>query len=421
MTLQAPSAAPRKRRLPALWIQILIGMIIGVAVGLMFPGANSWAAAFKPLGDAFIKAIKMIVIPLVFSAVTLGIYKMSADLKSLGRLGVLAFVWFYLATGISVVLGLVLNAIFHPAAGIALQATGKLPQNLATSIDWVTFFLDIVPDNVVNAMANQKIIPTLFFAICFGIGLGSIGEKGKPVAAILEGVLNAMFKVTQGVIATAPIAVAAIMAWVMATQGGAIVLGLIKMVLVLYVGLIVIMLIFWVIVSLLGENPFALTRKVAEPLLLAFTTASSEVTLPVHMRILESTGIPNKVVSFVIPLGYSFNLDGAALYQSLAVSFLAEAYGLHLDLASILTILLTTLIANKGTANVPSASLVVVAVILSTIGLPVEALAILAGVDRFMDMGRTTVNVFGNTIAAVLLWKFGGKAVMEAETDLIVA
>lgn len=419
--MQAASAAPRKRRLPALWIQILIGMIIGVAVGLMFPGANSWAAAFKPLGDAFIKAIKMIVIPLVFSAVTLGIYKMSADLKSLGRLGVLAFVWFYLATGISVVLGLVLNAIFHPAAGIALQATGKLPQNLATSIDWVTFFLDIVPDNVVNAMANQKIIPTLFFAICFGIGLGSIGEKGKPVAAILEGVLNAMFKVTQGVIATAPIAVAAIMAWVMATQGGAIVLGLIKMVLVLYVGLIVIMLIFWVIVSLLGENPFALTRKVAEPLLLAFTTASSEVTLPVHMRILESTGIPNKVVSFVIPLGYSFNLDGAALYQSLAVSFLAEAYGLQLDLASILTILLTTLIANKGTANVPSASLVVVAVILSTIGLPVEALAILAGVDRFMDMGRTTVNVFGNTIAAVLLWKFGGKAVMEAETDLIVA
>lgn len=421
MTSQAASAAPRKRRLPALWIQILIGMIIGVAVGLMFPGANSWAAAFKPLGDAFIKAIKMIVIPLVFSAVTLGIYKMSADLKSLGRLGVMAFVWFYLATGISVVLGLVLNAIFHPAAGIALQATGKLPQNLATSIDWVTFFLDIVPDNVVNAMANQKIIPTLFFAICFGIGLGSIGEKGKPVAAILEGVLNAMFKVTQGVIATAPIAVAAIMAWVMATQGGAIVLGLIKMVLVLYVGLIVIMLIFWVIVSLLGENPFALTRKVAEPLLLAFTTASSEVTLPVHMRILESTGIPNKVVSFVIPLGYSFNLDGAALYQSLAVSFLAEAYGLQLDLASILTILLTTLIANKGTANVPSASLVVVAVILSTIGLPVEALAILAGVDRFMDMGRTTVNVFGNTIAAVLLWKFGGKAVMEAETDLIVA
>src|SRR5450756_61813 len=181
------------------------------------------------------------------------------------------------------------------------------------------------------------------------------------------------------------------------------------------------MLIFWVIVSLLGENPFALTRKVAEPLLLAFTTASSEVTLPVHMRILESTGIPNKVVSFVIPLGYSFNLDGAALYQALAVSFLAEAYGLHLDLASILTILLTTLIANKGTANVPSASLVVVAVILSTIGLPVEALAILAGVDRFMDMGRTTVNVFGNTIAAVLLWKFGGKTVEEAEADLVVA
>jgi DAACS family dicarboxylate/amino acid:cation (Na+ or H+) symporter len=146
-----------------------------------------------------------------------------------------------------------------------------------------------------------------------------------------------------------------------------------------------------------------------EPLLLAFTTASSEVTLPVHMQILEKAGIPNKIVSFVLPLGYSFNLDGAALYQSLVVCFLAEAYGLHLDTPSIITILITTLIANKGTANVPAASLVVIAVILTSIGLPVEAIAIVAGVDRFMDMGRTTVNVFGNTIAAILLFKFGGK------------
>ncbi|HEX9017502.1 MAG TPA: dicarboxylate/amino acid:cation symporter [Chloroflexota bacterium] len=419
--MQAASAAPRKGRLPALWIQILVGLIIGAAIGLLWPGANSWAAAFKPLGDAFIKAIKMIVIPLVFSAVTLGIYKMSADLKSLGRLGLLAFGWFYLATGISVVLGLTLNAVFHPAAGISLQATGKLPANLASSIDWVTFFLDLVPDNVVNSMANQKILPTLFFAICFGVALGQIGKKGQPVVDVLEGILNAMFKITQGVIATAPVAVAAIMAWVMATQGSSVVIGLIKMIATLYLGLLVIVLIFWIIISLLGENPFKLLKKVAEPLLLAFTTASSEVTLPVHMKILESTGIPNKVVSFVIPLGYSFNLDGAALYQALAVSFLAEAYGLHLDLASILTILLTTLIANKGTANVPAASLVVVAVILTSIGLPVEALAILAGVDRFMDMGRTTVNVFGNTIAAVLLWKWGGKTVQETEPEMVLA
>ena len=398
-------SAPKKSKFP-LWMQILVGLVIGVIVGFVWPAIGK---PLQPVGTAFIKAIKMIVMPLVFSAVTLGIYKMGTDLKQLGKLGILAFVWFYLATGISVALGIGLNAIFHPAAGVALQATGNLPQNLATSINWTNFFLDIVPDNIVMIVSQQKIVPTLFFAICFGICLAAIKEAGKPVVAILEGVMKAMFKLTQGVVATAPVAVAAIMAWVIATQGSTLLLAMAKLILVLYVGLIAVLVIFWIILAALGENPFATTKKVMEPLLLAFTTASSEVTLPVHMQILERAGIPNKVVSFVLPLGYSFNLDGAALYQSLVVCFLAEAYGLHLDMASIITILITTLIANKGTANVPAASLVVLAVILTSLGLPVESIAIVAGVDRFMDMGRTTVNVFGNTIAALLLYKWGGK------------
>jgi dicarboxylate/amino acid:cation (Na+ or H+) symporter, DAACS family len=395
----------KKSKFP-LWMQILLGLIIGCIVGFIWPDIGK---PLQPVGTAFIKAIKMIVMPLVFSAVVLGIYKMGSDLKQLGRLGVLAFVWFYLATAISVMLGIGLNAVFHPGAGVALQATGNIPQNLSTSINWVNFFLDIIPDNIVSIVSQQKIIPTLFFAVCFGLCLASIKEVGKPVVAVLEGIMQAMFKLTQGVVATAPIAVAAIMAWVIATQGSTLLLAMAKLILTLYVGLFVVMVIFWIVVSLLGENPFTTTKKVMEPLLLAFTTASSEVTLPVHMQILEKTGIPNKVVSFVLPLGYSFNLDGSALYQSLVVCFLAEAYGLHLDMASIVTILITTLIANKGTANVPAASLVVLAVILTSIGLPVEAIAIVAGVDRFMDMGRTTVNVFGNTIAAILLYKFGGK------------
>ncbi|EAX46872.1 sodium:dicarboxylate symporter [Thermosinus carboxydivorans Nor1] len=393
-----------------LWLQILVGLVIGIGIGFLWP---KFGAQLQPLGTAFIKAIKMIVMPLVFSAVTLGIYKMGSDIKQLGRLGILAFIWFYVATGLAIVLGIVLNAIFHPGAGVALQATGKIPANLATSINWAQFFLDIIPDNVVNAIANQKIIPTLFFSICFGLCLASIGEKGKPIVHILEGLLEAMFKLTKGVVATAPIAVAGIMAWVFATQGGKVLLAMAKLIGTLYIGLAIVMVIFWIIVYFLGLNPFATTKKVMEPLLLAFTTCSSEVTLPVHMEILERAGIPNKIVSFVLPLGYSFNLDGAALYQSLAVCFLAEAYGVPLDSASLLTILVTTLIANKGTANVPAASLVVLAVILTSIGLPVEAIAILAGVDRFMDMGRTTVNVFGNTIAAILLHRFGGAAAVE--------
>lgn len=401
-----------------LWMQILVGLFVGIAIGFLWPTVG---ASLQPIGTAFIKAIKMIVMPLVFASVTLGIYKMGSDIKQLGRLGALAFGWFYLATALAVGLGIGLNAVFHPGAGVALQATGKLPANLATSIDWAKFFLDIIPDNIVNAVANQKIIPTLFFSICFGLCLAKIGEKGKPIVRVLEGIQEAMFKLTAGVVATAPFAVAGIMAWVFATQGGKLLLAMAKLIGTLYIGLIVVMLFFWGVVYFMGLNPIATTRKVMEPLLLAFTTCSSEVTLPVHMEILERTGIPNKIVSFVIPLGYSFNLDGAALYQSLAVCFLADAYGIPLDGASLITIMVTTLIANKGTANVPSASLVVLAVILTSIGMPVEAIAILAGVDRFMDMGRTTVNVFGNTIAAIMLHKFGGAAAVDDETPSVSA
>ena len=399
------SSTTKKSKFP-LWMQIALGLVVGIIIGFVWPSLGS---TLQPLGTAFIKAIKMIVMPLVFSSVTLGVYKMGSDLRQLGRLGLLAFVWFYAATAICVLLGIGLNAVFHPAAGVVLQATGNLPQNLATSIDWVKFFLDLIPDNVVNAVAAQRIIPTLFFAICFGLSLAAVKEVGKPVAVVLEGIMQAMFRLTQGVVATAPVAVAAIMAWVVATQGTKLLIAMGKLIGVMYIGILVVMVLFWIVVWALKENPFATTKKVMEPLLLAFTTASSEVTLPVHMQILEKAGVPNKIVSFVLPLGYSFNLDGSALYQSLVVCFLAEAYGLNLDMASIVTILITTLIANKGTANVPAASLVVLAVILTSLGLPVEAIAIVAGVDRFMDMGRTMVNVFGNTIAAILLWKWGGK------------
>jgi dicarboxylate/amino acid:cation (Na+ or H+) symporter, DAACS family len=393
-----------------LWEQIMAGLALGIVVGLIWP---DFSKQLQPVGTLFIKAIKMIVIPLVFSAVTLGIYTMGRDLKQLGRLGAMAFIWFYFATGMSIALGIILSVIFHPGAGLALQATGSVPANLATSVNWTNFFLDIVPDNVVAAMAAQKIVPTLFFAVCFGLSLAKIGDRSKVVVDVLEGILATMFKLTQGIVATAPVFVAAILAWVMASQGYTLLIAMVKFVGIIYIGLFVIAGLFLVIVRLLGFKPIDTLKKVMEPLLLAFSTASSEVTLPVHMKILESTGIPNKVVSFVLPLGYSFNLDGAALYQAIATCFLAEAYGVQLTLPNLLTVLITALIANKGTANVPGASLVVMAVLLTAIGLPVDAIAILAGIDRFADMGRTTINVFGNTVAALLLYKYGGKGISD--------
>ncbi len=399
-----------------LWVQILIGLVVGAVIGFAWPALG---VQLQPVGTLFIKAIKMVVMPLVFSAVTLGIYKMGSDLKQLGKLGGLAFLWFYAATAFSVILGIALSLIFHPGAGVnlATAAGTTLPTNLATHINWTKFILDLVPDNIVSAMAQQHIIPTLVFAICFGLCLGGLKEKAKPVVDVLETIMNSMFSLTHGIITVSPVAVAGIMAWVFASQGIKVLIAMAKIIGLMYLGLFIIALVFLVLVKALGESPIATLKKVMEPLLLAFTTCSSEVTLPVHMGILERAGIPNKIVSFVIPLGYSFNLDGAALYQSLCVCFLAQAYGLHLDLASILTILLTTLIANKGTANVPAASLVVLAVIMGSLGLPLEAIGILVGIDRFMDMGRTTINVFGNTIAALLLYKVGGKYLDDVDID----
>ena len=398
------TASPRKRERFPLWMQILTGLIVGCLLGIFWPELGKH---LQPVGTAFIKAIKMIVIPLIFAAVTLGLAQLGSDIKQLGRLGAIAFVWFYLATGVSIAIGISLNFVFHPAQGIILDTGGAVvPANLATHIDWVKFFLDIIPDNAIRAAAEQKIIPVLFFSVCLGLSLGSIGEKGRPFLNWLESLLEGMFKLTKGVVATAPLAVAAILAWVVATEGGKLLLAMAKLIGVLYIGLVVVMVIFWILLLLMNISPFQTTKKIMEPLLLAFTTASSEVTLPVHMEILERNGVPKKIVSFVMPLGYSFNLDGAALYQALAVTFLAEAYGMHLDLHALLTILLTTLIANKGTANVPGASLVVLAVLCQSLGLPMEAIAILAAIDRFGDMGRTTINVFGNTIAVLLVNKF---------------
>lgn len=407
---QRQNQSPTKASKFPLWAQIMIGLVLGCIIGLLWPSLGS---KLQPIGTAFIKAIKMIVIPLVFSAVTLGIYKMGSNFKQLGKLALMSFGYFYTATGLCIVLGLVLNSIFHPGAGVSLEATGNIPANLAKAINWTQFFLDLIPDNVIMVASQQKIIPTLFFAICFGISLANVGNYAKPVVNLLEGIMQAMFKLTQGIIAFSPLAVAGIMAWVFATQGGSVLYAMAKLVGVFYIGMLIIMIAFWIMTLMLGMKPIEMTKQISEPLLLAFTTCSSEVTLPSLMQILQRMGIPNKVVSFVVPLGYSFNTDGSAFYQALTVTFLAEAYGLHLDLPSILTILLTTLIANKGTANVTAASLVILAVILTSIGLPVEAIAIVAGVDRFIDMGRTCINVFGNTIAALLLHRFGGKGIID--------
>ncbi|HWK44970.1 MAG TPA: dicarboxylate/amino acid:cation symporter [Stellaceae bacterium] len=397
-------ASPLKRilRMP-LPLQMLLGMLIGLAIGLTLP---DFGADLRPVGLAFIAAIRMIVIPIVFTSVTLGIYRMGTEMRDLGRLALICAVYFTLISVFSIVISLVLNGIFHPGAGARLSPTGVMPKGLASSIDWSKFFLDMIPSNIVSAMAEQKVLPTLIFAVIFGAALARSGARGKPVVAVLEGCLDAVFRMTNWIVALSPLAIIGLMAWLFATQGMTTVMALLKLIAVLYLGLFILMAVFWVILLLLGRNPITVTRIILEPLLLAFSTRSSEVTLPLHIELLEASGAPSRIVSVVLPLGYSFNQDGALLYQSLAVAFLAEAYGIDLTWSLMLTILVTIIIANKGAANIPSGGLVTIALVLTAIGLPVEALALIAGVDAFMDMGRTAVNVFGNTVAVAVAERF---------------
>jgi len=405
--MSAPAAdAPRRVSL-ALPLQMLAGLVIGLVIALVWPAA---AVHLQPIGTAFIEAIRMIIIPLLVASVTLGTYKMGADIRQLGRVAAISFGWFYFATFCAIVIALVLDGVFHPGVGVGLVPTGSIPPNLAVSIDWVKFLLDLIPSNIVAVMASGKLLPTLVFSVLFGVALAGIGEHAKPLVGLLEAILLAMFRLTRWIIALSPLAILAIMAYLFATQGLKAVLGLAKLIGLMYLGLAIEIVIFWVLLWGMGDRPLQTFRAILEPLLLAFTTRSSEVTLPVHMEILERIGIPNKIVSVVLPLGYSFNQDGSILYQALAVTFMAEAYNVTLGWSELLTILVTVLIASKGGANIPSGSLVILATVLAAIGLPVEAIALVAGVDAFMDMGRTAVNVLGNTVATKLVTRFGGAA-----------
>src|ERR1700722_1695395 len=400
-----PTLPARSRWQRTLPLQMLAGLVVGCILGLIFPDLGK---SLLPLAQAFIKALRMIVIPLVFSAIALGIYNMGREIALLGRIVAIAFAWFFAATALCVVAGLGVNAIFHPGLGADLTIAGQVPKVQGIKIDFVGFLLDLVPVNVVSAMAEQKILQVLLFGILFGASLAVIGPIGRDVARVLAGVQLAMMQMVRWIVMLSPLAIAAVMAWLFSSQGMSVIVALAKLVGALYVGLVIVVLAMWLVLLMIGQNPLAVTRKIAEPLLLAFTTRSSETTLPIHMEILERMGVPNKVVSTVIPLGYSFNQDGSSLYVSLAVAFVLEAHGIALAWPAMLTIIVTGLLATKGMGNVGGGGLVAATTVLIALGMPLESVAILAAIDVFMDMGRTTVNVFGNTVAVLLVDRFGG-------------
>lgn len=387
----------------SLGIQVLIGLVAGLIVGYM---NVKLGLALQVVGQAFIRLIQMVIVPLVFPLIVVSVATMK-DVKSLGRLAGKTLLYFEIITTILIGLGVVLARVTNVGYGtIAAVADKASVSGLAKGIDLGKFFLEIIPNNVVAAMASGQLLPIIFFGVFLGLALVAIGEKGKPVLTFLDSFSQAMFKVIEYAISFAPIGVFGFISYDVAKYGISSLLALGQFVLVAYLGFLIVALVIFPLVGLIFKVPyFAMVRAIWDLILLAFTTRSSEVTLPPLIDRLEHFGVSRPVASFVLPLGYSFNLDGASLYASLAVMFIAHVYHLPLGLGQELIIIGMLMLLTKGLAGVPSAVLVVLLATASQMGLPAEGVALLMGVDFFVDMGRTALNVVGNSMAALVMAK----------------
>jgi proton glutamate symport protein len=403
------AAAPSSRsRVPGLTTQIFIGLVIGIVVGYVWP---AFGVGIKPLADAFLRMIKMIIAPLLFSTLVVGIAG-TGDFKAMGRIGLKAIIYFEAATTIALFWGLGLVNWFRPGAGLAVPIgadTGELVALARNQQHAWDIFLHLFPTSVVDAMARGDILQLVVFSTFFGIALAAIGERGKPVVDVLDGTAQLMFKFTGYVMKFAPIGVMAAIAATVGGKGLGILYTLGKLVLLMYGGLFVFAIVVVGGVSWLIRVPFLkFASAIREPFLIAFTTASSEAALPKALEVMERFGVPKNIVGFVLPTGYSFNLDGTTLYLSLASVFVAQLAGVDMSFGQQLVMMLTLMLTSKGVAGVPRAALVVLTATLGQFGLPLEGAAILLGIDQVMDMGRTAMNVMGNCISTAVVARWEG-------------
>lgn len=388
---------------------ILIFMVLGALVGWLSPDL---AASLKPLSTIFLRMIKSIVVPIIFGSLVIGIAGHGDDMKRVGRLAFKSIVYFEIVTTAALIVGLAAVNLTKPGVGVKLAATAEKGQELARETPTFGGILEhLVPQSFFQAAANNEVLQIVFFSILFAVALSQV--KGRPKEAMLgfcEGLAETMFKFTGIVMKFAPIGIGAAIAVTVGHSGVGVLINLGKMVLTLYGALIVFVLVALVPVALLARVPIrAFIRMVKEPALIAFATTSSEAALPKAMENMERLGVPRRIVAFVIPTGYSFNLDGSTLYLAVASIFVAQAAGVHLSLGEQLFMMLTLMVTSKGVAGVPRASLVILSGTLLHFNLPLEGVALILGVDELMDMARTTVNVVGNCLAAVVMGRWEGE------------
>ena len=410
---------------------ILIGMVLGVVAGsLVFTfvpkgeitvwpfGVEAglkdlYLNSFGLLSSIFLNLIKMLVAPLILSTIVVGIAHMG-DSSALGRIGFRAISWFIVASLISIGLGLLMVNFFQPGVGVDVSAATAATVGEVAKLDFFDFVLHIFPKNVFDAMATNNILQILVFSLFAGVALSALGEKGAALVRGAEALAEMMLQITGYVMRFAPFAVFGALAKVVASSGLGILATYVELVTEFYLSLALLWTILLTVGGLfLGKRIFTLIRYIREPMMIAFSTASSEAALPKLFEQLDRFGVPRRISGFMLPLGYSFNLDGSMMYMSFATLFIAQAYGIDLPIGTQIAILLTLMISSKGVAAVPRASLVVITGTLAMFGLPVEGVALILAIDQFLDMGRTATNVVGNAVATSVITKWEGMLEVE--------
>jgi Na+/H+-dicarboxylate symporter len=420
------------KKLPGLSTWIFIGLVLGIAAGafshykiwehvdysalspIMQEKMNAFVTTkvvgYKLFSDIFLSLVKVIVAPLVFSLLLVGLTK-TGSIGSVGRIGVKTMVYFTCATLIALVMGLIIVNLFHPGASLNVHAaTGKILS--APPFNVTDFVLHIFPKNIIDSMAKNDILPIIIFVIFFAAAVSAVGEKGKIVIQFFDSISHIMLKVTSYVMYFAPFAVFGAVAAVIAVHGLGILLGYLNLILCFFGGLFVFLII--VLPSICYSfkiNYFHLLKLIREPMLIAFGTSSSEAAMPKTINALEKFGCPDRIIGFVLPLGYSFNLDGSIMYMTFATVSIAQAYGMDLSITQQLTMMLMLLVTSKGLAGVPRASLVVIAGMLDSFHIPAEGLSLIIAIDWLLDMGRSATNVAGNAVATAVVSKWEEKRV----------
>ena len=396
------------RRIP-LTSWIIISMVVGVLIGTFAP---NFAMKLNPVSTVFLRMIKSIIVPLIFGTLVVGIAGHGDDMKRVGRLALKSIIYFEVVTTLALVIGLIAVNLVRPGDGVALAASDEAGKELAHNTQTGAGFLEhLVPTSFFDAAAKNEVLQVVFFAVIFAVALSKVQGRSKEIVlAGCEGLADVMFKFTMIVMRFAPFGIGAAIAVTVGHSGLGVLLNLGKLIVTLYGALIVFFLVVLLPVALLFRVPLRrFVRAVRAPALIAFSTTSSEAALPLAMQSMEAIGVPRRIVAFVMPTGYSFNLDGSTLYLAVASVFVAQAAGHPMTLTAQLLMMLTLMVTSKGVAAVPRASLVILSGTLSQFGLPLEGVAIILGVDALMDMARTSTNLVGNCLATVVMARWEGE------------